>query len=99
MSDYIKKEDAIESAKALLFCYGSDNIPDDKLDEYAEEFINDDDNTIVEVVRCKDCKHHEELLNNHDGKVWCWVHGIDVVVDRNGYCNYGERKEKEHGCI
>ena len=46
-----------------------------------------------EIVRCRDCKHHEELLNNHDGKVLCWVHGIDVVVDRNGYCNYGERKE------
>ena len=49
-----------------------------------------------EVVRCKDCKHHEELLYNHDGKVLCWVHGLDVIVDRNGYCNYGEREEQEH---
>ena len=47
----------------------------------------------VELVRCKDCKHHEELLYNNDGKVLCWVHGLDVVVDGNGYCNYGERKE------
>lgn len=95
MSRYIKREDAIESARALLFCYGSDNIPDEQLDEYAEEFMNDDDNTIVEVVRCKDCKHHEELLNNNNGKALCWVHDIDVIVDRNGYCNYGERKEQE----
>lgn len=96
MSEYIKKEDAEASARALLFCYGSDNIPDEQLDEYAEEFMNDD-NTIVDVVRCKDCKHHEELLNNNDGNVLCWVHGLDVIVDRNGYCNYGEREEQEHG--
>ena len=51
---------------------------------------------VVEVVRCKDCKHHEELLNNNDGNVLCWVHGLDVIVDRNGYCNYGEREEQEH---
>lgn len=51
---------------------------------------------VVEVVRCKDCKHHEELLNNNDGNVLCWVHGLDVIVDRNGYCNYGEREEQEN---
>lgn len=50
---------------------------------------------VVEVVRCKDCKHHEEVLNNNDGKVLCWVHDIDVIVDRNGYCSYGERKDNE----
>lgn len=48
------------------------------------------------LVRCKNCKHHEELLNNNDGNVICWVHGIDVIVDRNGYCNYGEKEEQEH---
>ena len=51
---------------------------------------------VAEVVRCKDCKHHEELLNNNDENVLCWVHDIDVIVDRNGYCNYGEREEQEH---
>ena len=48
------------------------------------------------LVRCKDCKHHEELLNNNDGNVLCWVHVLDVIVDRNGYCNYGERKEQDN---
>lgn len=48
------------------------------------------------LVRCKDCKHHEELLNSNDGNVICWVHDIDVIVDRNGYCNYGEKEEQEH---
>ena len=48
-----------------------------------------------ELVRCKDCKHHEELLNNNDGNVLCWVHGLDVIVDRNGYCSYGENAEAQ----
>ena len=51
---------------------------------------------VAEVVRCKDCKHHEELLNNNDENVLCWVHDIDVIVDGNGYCSYGERKEQEN---
>lgn len=63
------------------------------LDKYYERLPFAD---VVEVVRCKDCKHHEELLNNNDGNVLCWVHGLDVIVDRNGYCNYGEREEQEH---
>lgn len=48
-----------------------------------------------EIVRCRDCKHHEDFLFDDD-KVLCWVHDIDVIVDRNGYCNYGEREEQEH---
>lgn len=51
---------------------------------------------VVEVVRCKDCKYHEELLNDKDGNVICWVNDIDVVVDGNGYCSYGERKGQEN---
>lgn len=92
MSEYIKKEDAIASARALLFCYGSDNIPDDKLDEYAEEFINDDDNTIVEVVRCKDCIHNDQCKH----RVVMWVEDpINTWHKDIDFCSYGERKDNE----
>ena len=96
MSEYIKKEDAIASARALLFCYGSDNIPDDKLDEYAEEFINDDDNTIVEVVRCKYCKYSRvaDIDDQEDGYLCSLLHGHEFFS--YDYCSYGERKEQEH---
>ena len=110
MSEYIKREDAVERvafeimyevaiAKRLsykeLFDLEKEKIDRVKLhvQKWLEQVSSAD---VVEVVRCKDCKHHEELLYNHDGKVLCWVHGIDVVVDRNGYCNYGEREEQEH---
>lgn len=50
---------------------------------------------VGELVRCKDCKHHEDFLFDDD-KVLCWVHDVDIVVAKNGYCSYGERKEQEH---
>ena len=71
-------------------------LPNDEILHYK----SDDGVSVIvqrtELVRCKDCKHHEELLNNNDGNVLCWVHGLDVIVDRNGYCNYGEREEQEN---
>ena len=49
----------------------------------------------VEVIRCKDCKHHEDFLFGDNDKVLCWVHDVDVVVAKNGYCNYGEREDAD----
>lgn len=110
MSEYIKKEDAVERV-AYELMYEAAIAKGLTYKEFIEleakkqegiklqvrkwlEQVSSAD--VVEVVRCKDCEHHEELLYNNDGKVLCWVHGLDVVVDGNGYCNYGERKEQEH---
>lgn len=43
---------------------------------------------LVEVIRCKDCKHMEITPDNLR---WCnaW-NGINGMGDE-GYCNYGER--------
>ena len=49
---------------------------------------------VVEVVRCKDCKHNETFLFD-DSKVLCWVHDTDIVVSPTDYCSYGERKDNE----
>lgn len=104
MNDYTGSQfEIIEKAKqALLDSTNIESSPDEMkvlndflfrcwqmswLDKYGKD--------LVEVVRCKDCKHHEELLNNNDENVLCWVHDIDVIVDGNGYCSYGERKDDE----
>lgn len=82
-SDYINREMAADSI--VIECDGVTL-------EQARQAIKDCPSAdVVKVVRCKDCEHHEELLNNNDGKVLCWVHGLDVVVDGNGYCNYGAK--------
>ena len=45
---------------------------------------------VVEVVRCKDCKHYE--YGNSDKEDWgyCWFN--DTCFESNGFCSYGERK-------
>ncbi len=40
---------------------------------------------VVEVVRCKDCKHYREE-NFH-----CWL--MRGKMSLNDYCSYGERRE------
>ena len=55
---------------------------------------------VVEVVRCKDCKHYNEYENGekiigeeevHDG--WCMRWSGIENVNRHDYCSYGERRE------
>lgn len=43
---------------------------------------------VVEVVRCKDCKHYR---TDEDG--WCIYHE-DCYLKPDDYCSYGERREK-----
>lgn len=102
MSEYIKREDAQRALVHTLKDAEIDNACNAQ-DWYCQGLMDagvaiDDVSSadVVEVVRCKDCKHHEELLNNNDGNVLCWVHDIDVIVDGNGYCSYGEQKEQEY---
>ena len=56
-------------------------------------FLNDiKDADVVEVVRCKDCKHR----NTPDCKMWyqCVICGDYHHWERDEYfCSYGERKE------
>lgn len=83
MSDYIKREDAI---KALTDCPV----------QYVSRICNVPSADVVEVVRCKECKHHEDFLSDDGDKVLCWVHDVDIVMAKNDYCSYGEPKEQEH---
>lgn len=47
---------------------------------------------VVEVVRCKDCKHMTKAigLGTRYCKVWSNFNGMGD----EGFCNYGERKEQ-----
>lgn len=46
---------------------------------------------IVEVVRCKDCKHYDPYDSTE--RFYCY-YGIDGCLP-NDYCSYGERREDE----
>lgn len=44
---------------------------------------------VVEVVRCKDCKHRRESVY----RSYCLpVFGLKRITDLNSFCSYGERK-------
>jgi hypothetical protein len=53
---------------------------------------------VVEVVRCKDCKHYKEYLDisTKEPTGWgkCECIAMDIDIMRNDFCSYGERKEK-----
>ena len=58
--------------------------------EYAETLPSVD---AVEVVRCRDCKNGELLLNAQGAEyVVCELDEHHVWLP-NGFCSYGERKE------
>ena len=45
-----------------------------------------------EIVRCKDCKHYEEI-NQPYPQMFCRRHQLDTLED--DYCSYGERGDDE----
>ena len=85
-SDYINREMAADCI--VIEC-------DDVTLEQARQAIKDCPSAdVVEVVRCKECKHQEKFLFD-DSRLVCWVHDTDIVVSPTDYCSYGERKDDE----
>lgn len=51
---------------------------------------------VVEVVRCKECKHYnnnKKLYNDDVCEILYYCDGIHRTVCEQDYCSYGERKE------
>ena len=48
---------------------------------------------LVEVVRCKDCKHMKYAIDKAKNGM-CGVHSALIIMNGNDYCSYGERKEE-----
>ncbi len=97
MSDYIKREDA---ERLLRYYFLSALTEDERVDELNRVPSAD----VVEVVRCKDCKHwlphtqcgFDEDNNEYHDYCGCHMPLDDFEAeywDANDYCNYGEKKE------
>ena len=101
MNDYISREDVKD---ALL---GWDYDPSDEDVEFAINQIPAAD--VVEVVRCKDCKHAFKLKGSsyakespyryyRENSIMCGCEALmgdmpEAVLD-DFYCGYGERREE-----
>ena len=99
--DYIKREDAlqdIDNARANTITqrgyknYWSADLETQLvcggLTKAIEAIFDTPSVDVVEVVRCKDCKHHNETwcdMNSRDRGEWfCWYD--------DDFCSYGERR-------
>lgn len=55
---------------------------------------------LKEIVRCKDCKHHEYMTVSYSdnplsvcySEQWVGAEGDNPLVAPNGFCKWGERK-------
>ena len=95
---YIEIDRAIETALLLL-----EEGEDEQTLAYNAAlvaFIKNMENVpaadVVEVVRCKDCKHSEEFIYPEGLETMvCWENNADREVNRNGFCDKGERRASD----
>ena len=96
MSRYIDADKMLKEYQETLcfnvlcsLCPFLDNIKDDNCQ--VEKWINEQPTAdVIEVVRCKDCKHGSQYTND---KVWCSLGATSYRL--NDYCSYGERREDD----
>ena len=88
MSDYISRQAAIEALKSEPI--GKMIISKYNMDGWLEGLPAAD---VVEVVRCKDCKHlHKSLANGTPFETFCDV--FPTYIHEDDFCSYGERADK-----
>lgn len=86
MSDYIKREDAIDSACANCIY---DEFLSDRKKRIKEGITEIPSADVVEVVRCKDCMHNP-YPPDHGNACCDMFYGM---TDQMGFCHYGERRK------
>ena len=90
MSDYIKREDALEQFDYYdLGEYLTTQIRGMLMDIPSAD--------VAPVVRCKDCKGSEVFQNDSSGVMarYCKAFTLKRMVADDDFCSYGERKDNE----
>lgn len=82
-TDYIKRGDALNFIENGIYM-------DTEATEYTIKRFNNavPAADVVEVVRCKDCKHYKD---NH--RCYSKYSNMDNYRSPNDYCSYGERED------
>ena len=68
----------------------------EKYSKIQDKMLNGD---LVEVVRCKDCKHwsYAQSINRHECNIFNGAYDwIGYPTKEKDFCSYGERKEEKH---
>ena len=61
------------------------NLPDDWMEQIVNRLRNDPEAEWVEVVRCKDCRWHNEEINQCNAQICASMYGED-------FCSRAERR-------
>lgn len=68
------------------------NLPDDWMEQILDRLRNDPDADWAEVVRCKDCKYWEEIMN--DKGICKYMSGFGRWWKSDDFCSSAERREE-----
>lgn len=96
MAEYLEREDLIKRLEARIKDYGGDcksNAP--IIANTYKAMLYDVKNMkkadVVEVVRCKDCKHHEK----DEAGYWCNKSFSSFRTVEDNFCKFGAKMDKE----
>ena len=99
MADYINSDkllaterlldtDVIRKSKTASFVY----------DQMMYDIEHTEPEDVVEVVRCFECKHGENMMNGDEFYTLCNCWGNSLLrMSPLDYCSYGKRKEQDDG--
>jgi hypothetical protein len=92
MAEYIKRDAALRALCQVSAPTPSESYIVEKCIEKVNRL------PMIEVVRCKDCRHctHDENIIGAYGYCYhfgCYAH--DPMVEADDFCSYGERREGE----
>lgn len=97
MTDYIKtKEYKLPNGRTVTADFNE--LGETRVTIEAMDYLMDMINSLVEVVRCKDCRHYKRNVPCVGGYYnGCdeWIdEGNPITVYDNDFCSYGERAEE-----
>lgn len=99
MTDYIKRKDAYMIANDIAMMYATEYTKREYgvADRITQEILRLQAADVVEVVRCKDCKHKYVIqAKDRFYKVENRYYTCDYMncrYDENHYCSFGERAD------
>lgn len=97
MSDYISRQAAIEAVDECTKLKITDDFYTVYTEEMKDVIADIPAADVVEVVRCKDCKHYKRnipCVGGHYNGCDEWIdEGNPITVYDNDYCSYGERRQ------
>ena len=96
--EYIERDSIYSRVKTHTNPYGKPTLDYESGVKVLDMIKREPAADVVEVVRCKDCKHwrHETdgMIDHYECAVFCGCYGKGYLTGADDFCSYGERKEK-----